>query len=82
MPVDARAAVLSQTLNPKPSYLQMSVDTRAAVQSLSSSSAAGRDAMHGLCGQLEDDVSGLGEDLDVFMRRQSIKVETQVSGSG
>lgn len=58
----------------------MSVDARAALLSLSSSSAAEREAMHGLCGQLEDEVSGLGEDLDVFMRRQSIKVETQVSG--
>ena len=61
---------------------QLSTDARAAVVSLGSSAAAEREMLHGLCGELRGRVSELGRDLDVFMRRQAIKVDTQVGGVG
>ena len=61
---------------------QLSADARAAVVSLGSAAAAERGALHGLCGELRGRVSELGRDLDAFMRRQAIKVDTQVCGMG
>eukprot|EP00798_Chlamydomonas_sp_ICE-L_P018316 gene18316-24778_t len=52
---------------------QISVDSRAAMDSLSRGAASERHLLFSICNQLESSVTGLAQDLDSFMRHHAMK---------
>ncbi|GAX75359.1 hypothetical protein CEUSTIGMA_g2803.t1 [Chlamydomonas eustigma] len=57
---------------------QITADARSALRSMGSAMVWERKAVHDFCGTLQATVADLGTDVESFMRRQAIKIETQV----
>jgi hypothetical protein len=57
---------------------QITAEARAALLNMGTAMIQERKAVHGFCSELQATVLGLGADVKSFMRRQAIRIETQV----